>query len=168
MNTLSLPGMGKAITARIPNEWGRYCFHKCVCLQGGGFTPSPSHNNSIHWSHVLSRGYLSAWSHVLSQESPPHSVSYGGTPDRGVPQPAARSGTPSLSGLKWGTPPPPKETERQSYRIPQTTHRAIHKANGRWTVQCSGGEGVKANPFTATYHDGTWRETFFIPLPLDS
>ena len=45
-------------TAHIPKVWGRYYFHRCLSVHTRGEgTPSPSHNTSIHWSHVLSRGY---------------------------------------------------------------------------------------------------------------
>ena len=40
-----------------------------VCLFTLGI-PSPSHNTSMHWSHVLSGWYPSGWSHVLFWDTP--------------------------------------------------------------------------------------------------
>ena len=51
------------ITACVRSTTGRYCFHRCLSVHGGGGYPSL-------WSHVLSRGYALVLSLVLSKVLP--------------------------------------------------------------------------------------------------
>ena len=77
------------ITARIRSTTARFCFYGCLSVNRG-FTPSPSHNTSIHWCHDLPGGGTPSPSHNTSTGP----MSLWGTPSRGY----------TLSGTGWGNP----------------------------------------------------------------
>ena len=67
-----------------PKEGGGFnVFSQSAAAVGGG-TPSPSHNNSKHWSHVLSREEY--YSLLLLEDTPSQVVEYP-VPDVGYPNP---------------------------------------------------------------------------------
>ena len=91
------------INNKLLNRW-HYCYcpysermgkvlfsQVADCSGGGVFTPSPSHNTYIHWSHVPSCGLL----HPVSMGVPPASL------DEGYP-----------SHVSMTPPPPPKLGDR--------------------------------------------------------
>ena len=97
---------GVLFTTRIPKEWERYCFHRCLSVNRG-WVP---HLHSIILPSTgpmsFPGGYPSAWSHVPSWEEYPFQSQWG------VPHPVLMGylsqvsmGYPPPIGTGWGYPP---------------------------------------------------------------
>ena len=152
-----------------------------VCLSTRGRYPSPAYNTSIHWSHVLSRGYHSAWAGPMSlprgyphpvpdgvevlqpgQNRVPPSQLDGGTligTGWGIPS-GLDGGTPIGTGWRkppiwtgWGTSPPPHSPspDRAPERV-LATRRAVCLLHSR----------RKNFLLTTCFHEFTWCEYYLL------
>ena len=111
-------------------------------------TPSPPHNTSNHWSHVLSGGYPSDWSQVLSQVSCSRSFPVPGRGSWCNPQERTELGYP-LARTGLGYPQPGQE-----WGIPSQDRTGYPLARTGWGTRHQDRTGLHGRRYASCLHAG--------------